>query len=89
LAETGPPDREAWARAVLAGLLPHFGSELDVSIAEVTRAVEIFRADGSDFGLATGLGILGTLTTLVGRREKGASSWRRASRPRSVWNSRR
>ena len=46
LAESGPSDREAWARTILAGLLPHFEASLVGSLAEVTRAVEIARDGG-------------------------------------------
>jgi predicted ATPase len=67
LAEHGPPDREAWARSILAALLPHFEPDLGVALSEVTRAAEIFREERSDFGLATSLGIMGTLTTLIGQ----------------------
>ncbi len=71
LSESGPPDREAWARVILGGLHPHFDPDLDASLDEVSRAVDIFRAERNDFGLATALGFLGTLTTLLGRAEEG------------------
>jgi tetratricopeptide (TPR) repeat protein len=71
LGEWGPPDREAWACTILSGLLPHFEEDLGPSLAEASRAVEIFRAEQNDFGLATSLGLLGTLMTLVGRAEEG------------------
>ena len=71
LAESGPSDREAWARTILAGLLPHFEASLVGSLAEVTRAVEIFRAEQNEFGLATSLGLQGTITTLLGDPEEG------------------
>jgi len=71
LAETGPPDREAWARTIFSGLLPYFDSDLHASLDEATRAVEVFRAEGNDFGIATSLGLLGTLTTLAGRGDEG------------------
>ena len=71
LAESGPSDREAWGRTILAGLLPHFEASLVGSLAEVTRAVEIFRAEQNEFGLATSLGLQGTITTLLGDPEEG------------------
>ncbi len=71
LAESGSPDLEAWARTILAGLLPHFEASLDGSLAEVTRAVEIFRAEQNEFGLATSLGLQGTIMTLLGDPEEG------------------
>jgi predicted ATPase/class 3 adenylate cyclase len=71
LGEWGPPDREAWACTILSGLLPHFEEDLGPSLAEASRAVGIFRAEQNDFGLATSLGLLGTLMTLVGRAEEG------------------
>ena len=71
LAEWGPRDREAWARAILAGLLPHFEPDHTRAQQEASRAVEIFRAERNDFGLATALGIAGTLTILRGDTEEG------------------
>src|SRR5438874_2478094 len=71
LAEWGPLDREAWARTILAGLLPHFEPDLTRALDEICRALEIFRAHDNDFGLATALGISGTITTLLDRREVG------------------
>ncbi len=71
LAEWGPRDREAWARTILAGLLPHFEPDLEPALAEITRAVEIFREDSNAFGLATALGICGTIAALLGRPEEG------------------
>ncbi len=71
LTEHGPRDREAWARTILAGLLPHFEPDLELSYTEVCLAVEIFREEKSDFGLATGLGIMGTVATLLGRASEG------------------
>ena len=71
LAEAGPPDREAWARTILSGLRPHFDPDLGPALDEAVRAVEVFRAEGNDFGLATSLGLLGTLTTLAGRGDEG------------------
>jgi tetratricopeptide (TPR) repeat protein len=73
LAETGPPDREAWARTVLGGLLPYFDGDLDQPFEEVSRAVELFRADGNAFGLATTLGMLGTISLLLGRTDEAMS----------------
>jgi predicted ATPase/class 3 adenylate cyclase len=73
LAETGPGDREAWARTVLGGLLPYFDGDLDEPFAEVSRAVELFRADGNAFGLATTLGMLGTISLLLGRPDEAMS----------------
>ena len=70
LTETGPPDREAWARAILGGSLPSFDA-LDSSLEEITRAVEIFRAEADDFGLGTALGMRGMLLTVMGRIEEG------------------
>jgi hypothetical protein len=66
-----PPDREAWTRTIHAGLLPHFEPDVAVSLAEVGRTVELFRADGNDFGLATALGLAGTITMLLGHAEEG------------------
>jgi class 3 adenylate cyclase len=73
LAETGPVDREAWARTVLGGLLPYFEGDLDRPFAEVARAVELFRADENVFGLATTLGMLGTISLLLGRTDEAMS----------------
>jgi tetratricopeptide (TPR) repeat protein len=73
LAETGPVDREAWARTVLGGLLPYFDGDLDRPFAEVSRAVELFRAEGNAFGLATTLGMLGTISLLLGRTDEAMS----------------
>jgi tetratricopeptide (TPR) repeat protein len=67
LAETGPADREAWARTLLGGLLPYYEPDLERPRAEVTRAVSIFREEGNLFGLATTLGMLGTISALMGR----------------------
>ena len=71
LVETGPRDREAWARALLGGVLPYFEPDHDRALAEVARAISIFREEGNDFGLATTLGISGTLAILHGRTEEG------------------
>jgi predicted ATPase/class 3 adenylate cyclase len=73
LAETGPADREAWARTVLGGLLPYFDGDLDRPFAELSRAVELFRADGNVFGLATTLGMRGTISLLLGRTDEAMS----------------
>ena len=73
LAETGPADREAWARTVLGGLLPYFDGDLDRPFAEVSRAVELFRAEGDAFGLATTLGMVGTISVLLGRTDEAMS----------------
>jgi tetratricopeptide (TPR) repeat protein len=71
LTETGPPDREGWARVILGALLPHFDPDLERSLAELTRAVDIFRGEKTDFGLGTALGIKGTVLSLMGRSEEG------------------
>jgi predicted ATPase len=71
LAEHGPRDREAWARTIYAGLLPHFEPDLEVAHREIVRAVELFRPEQNAFGLATSLGIIGTITTLLGRPDEG------------------
>jgi hypothetical protein len=73
LAETGPLDREAWARTLLAGLLPYYDSDLERPRAEVARAIEAFRAEGNLFGLATTLGMLGTISALMGRTREAMS----------------
>ena len=73
LAETGPPDREAWAHTLLAGLSSHFDADLSVSHRQALQAVEIFRSERNDFGLATALALLGTVTTLLGRIEEGTA----------------
>ena len=70
LAEWGPPESEAWARTLLAGLLPYYDSDLSGPLAEMFRATEVFRDDGNEFGLATGLGMLGTMLSLVGRADE-------------------
>jgi predicted ATPase/class 3 adenylate cyclase len=75
LAETGPIDREAWARTLLGGLLPYFDGDLDRPLAEVSRAVELFRADGNAFGLARTLGMLGTIWALLGRMDEAMSQF--------------
>jgi predicted ATPase/class 3 adenylate cyclase len=69
LTETGPRDREAWSRTLLAGLLPYYDANLERPLAEVSRAVELFREEGNPFGLATTLGMLGTIMALSGRRD--------------------
>ncbi len=70
LAETGPPESEAWARTLLAGLLPYYDSDLSRPLAEMSRATEVFRLDGNEFGLATALGMMGTILSLVGRGDE-------------------
>ena len=75
LAETGPIDREAWARTLLGGVLPYFDGDLDRPFAEVLRAVELFRADGNAFGLARTLGMLGTILALLGRMDEAMSQF--------------
>ena len=70
LAEWGPPDREAWARTLLAGLLPYFDSNFDRPLAEMSRAIAVFRDEQNAFGLATTLGMIGTILSLVGRGEE-------------------
>ena len=67
----GPPDREAWARTLLAGLLPYYDDDFDRPLAEMSRAVEIFREEGNPFGLGTTLGMAGTILSLVGRGDEG------------------
>jgi tetratricopeptide (TPR) repeat protein len=69
LTETGPRDREAWSRTLLGGLLPYYDANLERPLAEVSRAVELFREEGNPFGLATTLGMLGTISALVGQRD--------------------
>ena len=66
----GPPDREAWARTLLAGLLPHYDADFDASAREISRAVEIFREEGDAFGFATSLAMLGTISALLGRGDE-------------------
>ena len=73
LSETGPLDREAWARTLLGGLLPYYDSNLERPRAEVTRAVEVFRAEANLFGLATTLGMLGTISALSDRTDEAMS----------------
>jgi tetratricopeptide (TPR) repeat protein len=73
LSETGPPDREGWARTLLAGLAPHFGTDLGASIRDASRAADIFTAEDNHFGLATALALVGTLETLTGRVEEGTA----------------
>ncbi len=73
LGETGPLDREAWARTLLGGLLPYYDSNLERPRAEVTRAVEVFRAEANLFGLATTLGMLGTISALSDRTDEAMS----------------
>ena len=70
LTETGPRDREAWSRTLLGGLLPYYDANLERPLAEVSRAVELFREEGNPFGLATTLGMLGTISALIGKREE-------------------
>jgi tetratricopeptide (TPR) repeat protein len=67
LTEHGSRDREAWARTLLGGVLPYFDQDLERPFVEVSRAVELFREDDNVFGLATSLGMIGTITTLLGR----------------------
>jgi predicted ATPase/class 3 adenylate cyclase len=73
LAEHGPKDREAWARTLLAGLLPYYSGDLGRSLAEMTRAVALFREGDNLFGLATSLGMIGTIRTLVGQAGDAAA----------------
>ena len=70
LAETGPRDREAWARTLLGGLLPYYDTNLERPRSEVTQAVALFREESNLFGLATTLGMLGTISALMGRAEE-------------------
>ena len=72
LAETGPRDREAWARTILAGLLPYFEEDLTRTLLELGRATAVFRQEGNDFGLATALAISGSLALALGETEGGA-----------------
>jgi predicted ATPase/class 3 adenylate cyclase len=73
LAEHGPLDREAWARTLRAGLLPYFDSDLSEPLAEMTRAVGLFREGANLFGLATSLGMIGTIRTFSGDAIVGAA----------------
>ena len=73
LTETGPLDREAWARTLYGGLLPYYDSDLERPRAEVTRAIEIFRSEANLFGLATTLGMLGTISALMGLTDEATS----------------
>jgi predicted ATPase/class 3 adenylate cyclase len=73
LAKHGPSDREAWARTLLAGLLPYYDADLERPLAEMTRAVALFRDGDNLFGLATSLGMIGTIRTLVGRPDEAAA----------------
>jgi hypothetical protein len=72
LGEHGPLDREAWARTLRAGLLPYYDSDLSEPLEEMTRAVALFRQGDNLFGLATSLGMIGTIRTLAGDPAKGA-----------------
>src|SRR5207253_4230835 len=72
LAEWGPLDREAWARTILAGLLPHFQADLAPALGEATKAADVFATQRNDFGLATALGIAGILAILQGDATAGA-----------------
>ena len=69
LGEWGPPDREAWARTLLAGVLAHSDPDLTRPDFEISRAVEIFRTEGDAFGFATSLAMLGTISALLGRTD--------------------
>jgi predicted ATPase/class 3 adenylate cyclase len=69
LGEWGPPDREAWARTLLGGLLPYHDTDLSHAHAEISHAVTTFRAERNGFGLATSLGMLGVISVLLGNRE--------------------
>ena len=73
LAETGPADREAWARTVLGGLLTHFDGDLDRPFAEVSRATELFRIERNVFGMAMALGMVGVISALLGRKAEAMS----------------
>jgi tetratricopeptide (TPR) repeat protein len=73
LAEHGPLDREAWACTLRAGLLPYYDSNLDEPLEEMTRAVALFRQGDNLFGLATSLGMIGTIRTLGGDRGEAAA----------------
>ena len=75
LTTTGPLDREAWARTLYGGLLPYYDSDLARPRAEVTRAVEIFRSETNLFGLATTLGMLGTISALMGDGTEASASF--------------
>jgi len=70
LSEHGPRDREAWAHALLGGVLPYFDGDLELPLAEVSRAVELFREDDNAFGLATTLGMIGTISALRGHPDE-------------------
>jgi tetratricopeptide (TPR) repeat protein len=73
LSEHGPTDREAWARTLFAGLLPYYSGDLTQSLAEMERAVALFREGDNLFGLATSLGMIGTIRTLVGQPDRAAA----------------
>jgi tetratricopeptide (TPR) repeat protein len=73
LAETGPPDREAWARAIFGGALPLFDPDLGRALDQVQQAVRVFRDQDSQFGLGTALGMSGTILNAMGRMEEGTA----------------
>lgn len=52
-----------------AGLLPYFDSDLQAPLAEMERAVATFREEEDGVGLATTLGMLGTIMARMGRTD--------------------
>jgi predicted ATPase len=73
LSEHGPKDREAWARTLLGGLMPYYDGDLRRASDEVSTAVELFREEQNLFGLATSLGMNGTISALLGRQDEAAA----------------
>ena len=68
----GPPDREAWARTLLAGLLPLLRRGLRPSARrDVSGGRDLSRGRATHSGLATSLGMAGTILSLVGRGDEG------------------
>jgi predicted ATPase/class 3 adenylate cyclase len=91
LAAHGPGGLEAWARMLLAGLLPYFGDDLERPLEEMTRSVALFRESGDLFGLATSLSLLGMVRTLagspdeaLGELDEGAAAAERLGLPELV-----
>ena len=73
LSEHGPKDREAWARTLLGGLMPYFDGDLRRASDEVSTAVALFREEKNLFGLATSLGMNGTISALLGRQDEAGA----------------